>query len=117
MSDQPETFEQALEDVINRWSQENPSNTPDFILAQYLHNCLQVWNAAVAQREKWYGRTDARLASVPAAYEAQERERVDLLISVNAALHAAGKDFRVDVDATGQAVLVPVPECFSNVMT
>jgi hypothetical protein len=49
-----ETFEQALTRVLNTYSQENASNTPDFILAQYLTGCLAVWNAAVVRREAWY---------------------------------------------------------------
>lgn len=52
----PPTFEQELEAVINRHSQENGSNTPDFILAQFLIGCLAAWNAAVTRRETWYGR-------------------------------------------------------------
>jgi hypothetical protein len=51
-----ETFERALERLINTYSKENDSNTPDFILAKYLQGCLQVWNACVTDREKWYGR-------------------------------------------------------------
>jgi hypothetical protein len=50
------TFEQELCDLINRRSQENASNTPDFILAQYLSACLLAYNTAVQQRETWYGR-------------------------------------------------------------
>lgn len=49
-------FAKELEGAINRCSQENASNTPDFILAQYLLGCLVAWNDAVAAREKWYGR-------------------------------------------------------------
>jgi hypothetical protein len=49
----------GLEALINRQCRENASNTPDFILAQYLDNCLAAFNAAVQQRETWYGR-DAR---------------------------------------------------------
>lgn len=52
-----ETFEQALERLLNTYTQENASNTPDFILAQYLVGCLATWNAAVTRREEWYGRT------------------------------------------------------------
>lgn len=55
----PPTLERDLEGVLNRYSQENASNTPDFILAQYLLGCLAAWNTAVQQRETWYGR-DAR---------------------------------------------------------
>lgn len=53
MSDEP-TFEQALEDLINKYSKENGSNTPDFILAAYLDNCLTVFNQALTDREAWY---------------------------------------------------------------
>ena len=52
------TFEQELRNLINRHSVENASNTPDFILAQYLVSCLVVFTAAVQQRETWYGRTE-----------------------------------------------------------
>ena len=52
-------FEKELEDLINRHSKENESNTPDFILAQYMSNCLKNFNIATQQRETWYGR-DAR---------------------------------------------------------
>ena len=56
------TFEKELREIINRYSQENPSNTPDFILAQFLVSCLAAWNTGVQQRETWYG-IDARPAS------------------------------------------------------
>ena len=52
-------FEKELEGLINRYSKENASNTPDFVLAQYLISCLAAYNIAIQQRETWYGR-DAR---------------------------------------------------------
>lgn len=54
-----EPFAQELEALINRHSKENASNTPDFILAQYMMASLGAFNMAVQQRETWYGR-DAR---------------------------------------------------------
>lgn len=42
--------------MLNRHSAENGSDTPDFILAQYLMSCLGAWNRGIAQREHWYGR-------------------------------------------------------------
>lgn len=51
-----EKLEKELATVLNRYSQENGSNTPDFILAQYLLGCLAAFNVAVHQRETWYGR-------------------------------------------------------------
>ena len=50
-------FEKELEHLINKHSLENDSNTPDFILAHYLVECLHNWNDAVTARENWYGRT------------------------------------------------------------
>lgn len=51
------TFEQELESVINRFSKENDSNTPDFILANYLSMCLDAFNKTSLEREKWYGKS------------------------------------------------------------
>lgn len=48
------TFLQELQDLINRHNKENDSNTPDFILAQYLNNCLTNFNLAQQQRSDWY---------------------------------------------------------------
>jgi len=45
--------------LLNRYSQENGSNTPDFILAEYLLACLATWNTHVVQRDVWYGRPQA----------------------------------------------------------
>jgi hypothetical protein len=47
------TFEDEVRAAINRHSQENASNTPDFILAEYLTACLAAFNGAVQQRETW----------------------------------------------------------------
>jgi acyl carrier protein len=49
------TFELALENLINRYSIENESDTPDFILAQYLRACLDAFKVAVRERDRWYG--------------------------------------------------------------
>lgn len=55
-------LEREIESAINRHSAECSSNTPDFILAQFLIGCLAAFNSATQQREAWYGRcasTDA----------------------------------------------------------
>jgi hypothetical protein len=49
-------FRDELSQLLNKYSQENGSDTPDFILAEYLDGCLTNWNHAMAAREKWYGR-------------------------------------------------------------
>lgn len=48
-------FKKELEQLINKYSQENGSNTPDFILAVYLNECLNLFNETVHKREEWYG--------------------------------------------------------------
>jgi hypothetical protein len=53
------TFLNELVCLINRYSRENASNTPDFILAQYIDGCLLAFETAVQQRETWYGRDAA----------------------------------------------------------
>ena len=45
-----------IEHAINCNSAENGSDTPDFILAEYLTDCLAAYDRAVTAREKWYGR-------------------------------------------------------------
>lgn len=51
-------FERELTSLLNRHSQENESNTPDYILARYLNGCLRLFNATVNSRSDWYGRRD-----------------------------------------------------------
>jgi len=47
-----ENFKQELEHLINKHSMENRSNTPDFILADYLVRCLENFEIITTQREK-----------------------------------------------------------------
>jgi len=49
-------FRSELTSLINRYSKEKNSNTPDFILRDYLCNCLKVFETVTRQREQWYGR-------------------------------------------------------------
>lgn len=49
-------FRQAVEQAINQSSLENGSDTPDFILAEFLVGCLETYDKALVAREKWYGR-------------------------------------------------------------
>lgn len=56
MNDNWDKFEKELEQLINKYSMENTSNTPDFILAKYLRYCLETFNYASNSRETWYGK-------------------------------------------------------------
>jgi hypothetical protein len=46
-------FRKSIEVLINSKSLENGSDTPDFILAEYLVDCLTAFDKAVNKREKW----------------------------------------------------------------
>ena len=48
------TFKSELECLLNRYSKENDSNTPDFLLSEYLIDCLEVYNKALKNRDKWF---------------------------------------------------------------
>jgi hypothetical protein len=52
--DTKRTLEQNLTSLLNTHSQESASNTPDFILARYLLDCLSAFNAAQVRRAEWY---------------------------------------------------------------
>lgn len=49
------SFREELRSAVNRHSKENGSNTPDFILAQFLERQLDVFDETVAAREELYG--------------------------------------------------------------
>jgi hypothetical protein len=50
----PSDLENELRTAINRHSAENYSNTPDFILANYLIRCLDAWASATKARDSWF---------------------------------------------------------------
>ena len=52
-------FQIDLEALINKHGLEDGSNTPDFILAEFLVNCLQAFNLACEHRRKWYHNLEA----------------------------------------------------------
>ena len=60
-----EEFKKDLIGLLNKHSMENGSNTPDFILGDYLVNCLLSFNSISKQREKWYGRDLSISSSIP----------------------------------------------------
>lgn len=48
------SFSKELEHLINAHSVENGSNTPDFILAEYMMGCLRAYEQAVEKKEAWF---------------------------------------------------------------
>jgi len=63
-------FRSELEKLINRESMENGSDTPDFILAEFLTDCLDLFDRTVRAREKWYGREAQTVPSYEAPKDA-----------------------------------------------
>ena len=56
MPENPEpSLANELETLLNRHSRENASNTPDFILARFMRECLLSFEAAVRRRDEWMG--------------------------------------------------------------
>lgn len=51
-----EEFKKELGELINKHSIEDGSDTPDYLLAEYLCGCLEQFNNTVMQREGYYNR-------------------------------------------------------------
>lgn len=89
-----EGFRQELTSLINRYSLENLSNTPDFILADYLVDCLETYSQTVTKLDTWYGRNPAALAALGQAGSFTiKRGTYTLHVYKNTA-----NDFTVDLD-------------------
>lgn len=54
-------FRDELTILLNKNSKENGSNTPDFILAEYMINCLNNFDNTIIAREQFYGKTSASI--------------------------------------------------------
>lgn len=50
-----ESFQEELRALLNRYSKENESGTPDYILAEFLQQQLTIWNNTIAARSIWRG--------------------------------------------------------------
>jgi hypothetical protein len=44
-----------IANVLNKYSMENGSRTPDFVLSEFVVDCIAVFDKAVNQRHQWYG--------------------------------------------------------------
>ena len=51
-------FKSDLAALINKNSCENTSNTPGYILAGYLYECLVAFDIAQIKRDRWYKKAD-----------------------------------------------------------
>jgi hypothetical protein len=90
---QYENFEKELEKLVNRFSMENGSDTPDYIIAHYLTDCLIAFNKNVKRREHWYGRCvsdDDKTARILFTNEEKSPEELSLEFCKTAASINAG---------------------------
>jgi len=55
-TDKENEFRRKLGQLLNMHSRESVSDTPDFLLAEYLTDCLAAFDKATRERERWYGR-------------------------------------------------------------
>jgi hypothetical protein len=51
-------FREELTDLINRYSLENGSNTPDFILVHFIEMSIKAFDEATNRRTMWYGKVE-----------------------------------------------------------
>lgn len=49
------TLQEELAALLNKRSAERRSNTPDFVLAEYMLSCLRAFEQATIARDSWYG--------------------------------------------------------------
>lgn len=47
-------FREELGELLNRYSREHGSNTPDFILARYILDSVKAFDRAANTRDVWY---------------------------------------------------------------
>ena len=80
-------FRRKLEHLLNSESMENGSNTPDFILADFLFGCLRAFDAATARRDVWY---DVKLCPGDSHYPPVEEKLKAFAKSVLLATTAEG---------------------------
>jgi hypothetical protein len=64
------SLRQEIETALNKASAENNSNTPDFVLAEYLLDSLAAFDKATNRREEWYGRRKDSLVLAAEASDA-----------------------------------------------
>lgn len=56
------TFTRELEALLNKYSKDNETMTPDFILVLYIVGCLDAFKEATHKRDRWF---NAKLTPPP----------------------------------------------------
>lgn len=92
-------FEKELAELINRYSKENDSDTPDFILARYLNAVLNNFNATIKDREQWYGR-EPHITDLPEGVPFPTEEQLPLFFDSDPIIDYNNQP-PIDYDSTG----------------
>jgi len=100
-----------IAELLNRFSAENGSDTPDFILAQYLTDCLKAFDHAVNAREIWYGRQPK--AMVGGSGKDPEPEVEDVETDLDRAKKTVEKMTREQLEAYIRVHCIPLPLDYS----
>ena len=81
MPDEPKQnvgFRAELQTLLNQHSMENGSDTPDWVLSEYLVACLIAYDRAVTMRDAWNESQPAHLdGSVDSSDESSEMHQFD----------------------------------------
>lgn len=48
-----DNFKKGLQVLLDALDKQNESSTPDWILAEFLNDCLNAFNKAINERESW----------------------------------------------------------------
>lgn len=88
----PKNLREALADALNRFCAENGSNSPDFILAEYVASSLIAFDNAVNARERWHGRKVELLDTADDAPRVEGAEANSPVPPLEQAIVAAGAD-------------------------
>jgi len=71
----PARLRRELTDLLNAHGADSRSGTPDFVLAEYLLNCLKSFDMAVIRRDSWQGQPAADPPAEQSAQTARFRHR------------------------------------------
>ena len=87
-----------LAGVLNCHNRECASDTPDFILAKFLQRCLEAWDEAMMDRERWHGDKIEVDRSVLEEISERLRTSVETNDTTNAAgLRLIAQEIRMDL--------------------
>ena len=81
------TLDQELTGLLNRFCQENGSETPDYILADYMLGCLRVLERAVIERSRWYGEQETNRRAPLSELERKQHATVERILQRRRARH------------------------------